>query len=492
MELSENEAKVLSYLASLPEKKKKIPETEITVAGLGDREVSSAVSWLETKGLIKVEKEKSVHYGLGEEGKEYLAEGLPEERLYSMLAESGRITVPEAIEKLGDKKARIALTQLAKLGIKPGKGRLEYQEIAGIHETFSRRREFLSALKEGEYTESMKELLEHFRKREGIIIEKKQLTRLITVNDEGRKYAATHKEEEKIGQLTSEIIVSGEWKSKAFRKYDLNAFVEPLSGASLHPLTYLVNKVRRIFLEMGFSEMKGHYIEHAAWNMDALFIPQDHPAREMQDTFYLKSAKKLPMEHPEITEIVKKTHEKGIKGYTGWEYKFDKSMAEDLLLRTHTTVNTIRYLYEHQEPPVAVFSVEKVFRHESVDWKHLAELHQIEGAVYSKDASISTLKWLMRIFYKRLGFTDIKLIPSYYPYTEPSMDVIVKINGREVELGGSGVFRPEVTKPLGLKEPVIAWGLGLERLAMIYYGLTDIREIYNSDINWLKTYKVRL
>lgn len=491
MELSDNEVRVLSFLVHLPEDKKKIQESEMKIEGLGDREVSSAISWLETKGLITVDKIKTVHYDLGEEGEEYLYEGLPEEKLFNTLSKRGKVTIREVTEEFGEKQAKIGMTQLAKLGIKPQKGELEFKEIPGIKELFLKRKKFLESLKKGEAPEET-EVLEHFKKREGVIQEKRQLLRIVKANKEGMEYIATHKEEEKIGELTSEIILSGEWKNKAFRKYDLNAFVEPLTGASMHPLTYLINKVRRIFLEMGFSEMKGHYIEHAAWNMDALFIPQDHPARDMQDTFYLKSHAKIPMEHPEITKIVKKTHESGIDGYSGWGYKFDSQMADDLLLRTHTTVNTIRYLYEHKEPPVAIFSVEKVFRHESVDWKHLAELHQIEGAVYSKDASISTLKWLMKVFYKRLGFTDIKLIPSYYPYTEPSMDVIVKINGKEVELGGSGVFRPEVTKPLGLKEPVIAWGLGLERLAMIYYGLTDIREIYNSDINWLKTYKIRL
>ncbi len=249
--------------------------------------------------------------------------------------------------------------------------------------------------------------------------------------------------------------------------------------------------VKEIFLELGFSEMPGHYIEYAAWNMDALFIPQDHPARDMQDTFYLDTKKKPEMEHPEVMDIFSRVHEKGIRGYRGWGYKWSREKASQLLLRTHTTVSTIRYLYEHPEPPQAVFSVEKVFRHESVDWKHLAELHQIEGAYYGKDASLASLKWLMREFYSRLGFRDLKFIPSYYPYTEPSMDVVGTIDGKEMELGGSGVFRPEVTKPLGLKVPVIAWGLGLERLAMIYFGLNDIRDIYQSDLDWLRTYRLR-
>ncbi|EQD78876.1 phenylalanyl-tRNA synthetase, alpha chain, partial [mine drainage metagenome] len=242
----------------------------------------------------------------------------------------------------------------------------------------------------------------------------------------------------------------------------------------------------------GFTEMRGHYVEYTGWNMDALFIPQDHPARDLQDTFYLESKFKPEFEHPEILDIVSRSHERGVRSYNGWGYKFNLKEAQRLVLRTHTTVSTIRSLYENHEPPVAIFSVEKVFRHESVDWRHLAELHQVEGAVYAKDANLSTLKGLMRHFYHELGFDDLEFIPSYYPYTEPSMDVVATLDEKEIELGGSGIFRPEVTIPVGLKYPVIAWGLGLERLAMILYGLKDIREIYNSDIDWLRNFQVRI
>ncbi|HLH86694.1 MAG TPA: phenylalanine--tRNA ligase subunit alpha, partial [Thermoplasmataceae archaeon] len=252
-----------------------------------------------------------------------------------------------------------------------------------------------------------------------------------------------------------------------------------------------IDIIREIFLSFGFREMSGHYIETAFWNMDALFIPQDHPARDLQDTFFLEGPE-MEIEHQEVIDSVRRSHEKGIRRYRGWEYKWSMDKAKQPLLRTHTTVSTIRTLYELKECPVALFSIEKVFRHESVDWKHLAELHQIEGAYYASDANLSTLKWLMTEFYSRLGFDDIRLVPSYYPYTEPSMDVVAYINGREIELGGSGIFRPEVTIPLGLKEPVIAWGLGLERLAMIFYGLDDIRRIYSSDLNWLRSFTLKM
>ncbi|MGC8609537.1 MAG: phenylalanine--tRNA ligase subunit alpha, partial [Thermoplasmata archaeon] len=231
------------------------------------------------------------------------------------------------------------------------------------------------------------------------------------------------------------------------------------------------------------------YIEYALWDMDSLFIAQDHPARDLQDTFYVSTSNMPEVENPEIEDSIKRIHERGSGKYSGWGYRWSHDKAMELVLRTHTTVNTARYLYK-SAPPKAIFSVEKVFRHESVDWKHLAEFHQIEGAVYSRDANVSTLKWMLRNFYSRIGFDEIKLIPSYYPYTEPSIDVIVNIDGKEVELGGSGILRPEVGRILGLKAPVIAWGLGLERLAMMYYDLTDIRQLYNSDFDWLQTYRI--
>ncbi len=253
-------------------------------------------------------------------------------------------------------------------------------------------------------------------------------------------------------------------------------------------MTYLIEEIRQIFLNMGFTEMSGQYIESTLWDMDALFIPQDHPARDMQDTFYVDSPG-FVIDNDQISKKIKRIHETGFDGYTGWGYRWSAEESRRLVLRTHTTVNTARYLYKNNEPPQAIFSIEKVFRHESVDWKHLAEFYQIEGAVYSKEVSVSTLKWILRDFYSKLGFKEIKLVPSYYPYTEPSLDVIVKINGREVELGGSGLFRPEVLKILGLRAPVMAWGMGLERLAMIFYGLTDVRDLYNTDFDFLSSFR---
>ena len=488
-EVSPSEARVLKFLAGKVGVQKSLSETEILPDGMNEREVSSAISWLDKKELLLVERKEHLSYALTDEGKRFLETGLPEEMAFKLAAKNGDIPTAELIEELGGKDGKIAIAQLARLGIKPSGGVVSVKGKDSLKDIFRKRTLFLSGLPQSAASDP--ELLDHFRKREDIISEKKRMERIVTLTDAGLKLSGQVSTEDQVSEITPDLLKNGTWRGRDFRRYDLNALVERINSAVFHPITFLKDRVRRIFLEMGFTEMTGHYVEYAGWNMDALFIPQDHPARDMQDTFYIDADREIPFEDKEVLKIFQEAHEKGVEEYSGWGYHWDVEKAKQLVLRTHTTVSTIHYLYKHKDAPQAAFSVEKVFRHESVDWKHLAELHQIEGTYYAKDASLSTLFWLMKEFYGRLGFHDLKFIPSYYPYTEPSLDVVVKINGKEMELGGSGVFRPEVTRPLGLKEPVVAWGLGLERLAMIYYGLDDIRDIYRTDIDWLRKFPLK-
>jgi phenylalanyl-tRNA synthetase alpha chain len=491
LDLSANEKQVLKEVLK-KQSKTGVSERSLKISGLGEREIASATSYLEKKGLFKIEPSLEVRYELGIEGRRYLAEGLPERKLLELLIELRKVAIPEVTKRMGED-GRVAITQLSQLGVKPESGVVvlpSEEKLEAIKGEITDRERLLSRILDN--PEGLNDTqVSKFRKRGTILLEKKTTSRIIFPTQLAKEIDLTDTED-KIGTLTPEIITSGKWKNEPFRSYDLNIKSEKQNRGFLHPLTLLMEKIRRIFLDMGFTEMNGHYVEYAGWNMDALFIPQHHPAREMQDTFYLEASAAPALEHPEVFDIIGKTHENGIPGYTGWGYRWDKAEARKLLLRTHTTVSTIRYLYEHPQSPQAIFSVDKVFRHESIDWKHLAELHQIEGAVCSPDASIASLKWLMKEFYLSLGFKNVRFIPSYYPYTEPSVDAVAEIDGREVELGGSGLFRPEVTRPLGIKDPVIAWGLGMERLAMLYYNLQDIREIYQSDIDWLRSFRIRI
>jgi phenylalanyl-tRNA synthetase alpha chain len=262
----------------------------------------------------------------------------------------------------------------------------------------------------------------------------------------------------------------------------------------------LIEEIREIFLELGFEEIKGNLVESAFWNFDALFQPQDHPAREMHDTFYLSSPSKAKLPEQGIIKRIAQTHESGWEtGSTGWGYKWSKEIAQRVVLRTHTTATTVKYLASHPSPPVKVFSIDRVYRNEKVNYKHLAELHQVEGIIVDKNSSLADLMGILKEFYNRLGLEKVRFWPSYFPYTEPSAEAVAFVekkvdseNGKEtstgrwLELGGMGMFRPEVTLPLGVSYPVLAWGQGLERLFMIKTEEGDIRTPYKNELSWLR------
>src|SRR3989344_487308 len=253
--------------------------------------------------------------------------------------------------------------------------------------------------------------------------------------------------------------------------------------ARTHPLKDTIDEIREIFVTLGFTEIIGSMAQPSFWNFDALFTPQDHPARELQDTFYLDglSAKKIG-----TSEQIRKISESHKKN---WRYYWDINEARKMVLRTHTTCVTIKHLAENKPDEARVFSLGRVFRNEKVSYKHLVEFNQIEGVVVGKNATMRDLMGIQREFYRRIGITKIKFWPTFFPYTEPSLQTMVYNDRLEkwVELFGMGIFRPEVTKPLGITKPVLAWGGGIERIAMLKYGLDDVREFYNNNLSWLRS-----
>jgi phenylalanyl-tRNA synthetase alpha chain len=316
---------------------------------------------------------------------------------------------------------------------------------------------------------------------------KEEVSRKFTLSEAGSNFDIDNISEDLIGEITPEMIKSGSWKDSKFQKYSHETNVEPSNISTLHPLTRFTEEIRSIFLQMGFTEIDGDYVESAFWNMDVLFIPQDHPARELQDTFYLSEPASFIINDEELLSKVKSIHEDG--GDTesvGWGSKWSKETAQQALLRTHTTVGTIRYLSNNPKPPVRVFSVGRVFRREALDATHLPEFTQVEGIIVEPNANFGMLIGVLKEFYHRMGFDDVRVRPAYFPYTEPSLEVEVRFGDKWLELGGAGIFRPEVTAPFGIDSPVLAWGLGLERLAMLRLGIKDIRMLYQSDIQWLK------
>lgn len=293
--------------------------------------------------------------------------------------------------------------------------------------------------------------------------------------------------------LTAEMLVSGSWKTANFKQYNFDAEGAVPSSGALHPLLKVREEFRNIFFEMGFAEMPtNRFVDSSFWCFDALYVPQQHAARDVQDTFFVKdppAAKNIPEDY--LKRVVE-AHENGSFGSTGYRYKFSREVTEKLVLRTHTTAVSAAMLYSiANQPggfkPAKLFSIDRVFRNEAVDATHLAEFHQVEGVVADYDITLGDLIGFMQIFFSKMGVTNLRFKPAYNPYTEPSLEIFSYHAGLKkwVEIGNSGMFRPEMLRPMGLPEGVnvLGWGLSLERPTMIRYGINNIRDLLGHKIS---------
>jgi len=292
-----------------------------------------------------------------------------------------------------------------------------------------------------------------------------------------------------ITKLTNEMLTHNTWKNKEFRKYNVLAESEEIYPGKRHILSRFIKKIRHIFTDMGFQEMQGPIVESSFWVFDALFQPQDHPARELADTFYVENYSKDKSNIPKkILEKVRKSHEKG------WHYKWSAEVSHKNVLRCHTTslsVKQLALLKKNNKKEGKYFAIGKVYRNETVDYKHLAEFYQVEGIIVSEKVKFKHLLGTLKEFYKKLGFEKIKFYPSYFPYTEPSVEIYVYFPSKNewIEMGGAGIFRPEVSETLCGIYPVLAFGLSLERPLMLLNGFSDIRKPYINKIDWLRLRK---
>jgi len=485
---------------------KKLPVNELVKrTGLSEAAVMRSSLWLSSKNLAKISEERESFVQLGSEGEKFLRDNLPERRLVTAVLKLGKkAALNDALEKAGltRQEGSIALGWAKRKGWlyarREGKKlilEVEKDPEKGLDElliaTLKKGRTHISELPSG-----LIKGLDFLRIRPNVVIISEETRRSISLTNKGLKAARQIKVlAEEVSQLTPELIRTGKWRRVKLREFDVKAPGPLVHPAKIHPAEQIIQQVRRIFLQMGFTEIRGPIIETAFWNFDALFQPQDHPAREMMDTFYLAKPKLGRLPNEKIVRQVGKTHENGwITGSIGWGYKWKREEARRLLLRTHTTAETIRYLAEHRETPVKVFSVDRVYRNEKVDYKHLAEFHQIEGIVMDKNVTLRDLMGTLKEFYSKLGLEKVQFWPSYFPYTEPSVQSTVYVPELKawIELCGMGVFRPEVTKPLGIKYPVLAWGGGLERIIMLKLGVEDIRDLYRNDLGWIRRTPVRL
>jgi phenylalanyl-tRNA synthetase alpha chain len=507
--LRENEQKTLLALQKLGGKGNIDQITR--QSGLAHSAVMRAALTLTSKKLVQVNEKPQTTITLNAEGKYHAERKLPERRLFNALIELGK---PTPIEKV------VAKAKLENAFISIGLGCLHLnnwatitgkEKLLTLNERFQRRGKIIGPPTQDPDKRPYEELLETLGDKGEVFIENlnipmKDAVKLL----KGRKLIETNEETEReialtdrgwkqvkkgiriveeISQLTPELIITGKWKTTKLRKFDVIAPGPAIYPGKLHPLQQIIQRAREIFLEMGFTEIRGPFVETAFWNFDALFQPQDHPAREMMDTFYLSHPQKGGLPVKSVVEKVAKTHENGwITGSRGWGYKWSADEARRLVLRTHTTSETIKYLSEHKKPPVKVFSVDRVYRNERVDYKHTAEFHQIEGIVMDKGVTLRDLMGTLKEFYRKFGLTKVQFWPSYFPYTEPSAQATVYVPKLKtwIELCGMGLFRPEVLAPMGIKHPVLAWGGGLERLAIVELGVDDIRLPYKNSLGWIR------
>jgi len=483
MDLSPNE---INLLKVLNKSSQSLAEASIET-GLGKKETMSAASWLKSKGLVDIMEESIIFYFANEEGKRYAEEGLPERRAAEWLNQMGESILDDL--PLDNTELKVVVGWLKKKNLvdleKTDDG-LKLKPTGNLDETPDEPLLVLLSQSKIPEDEIEVDLLSILKGRQ-LLSSQEKVNRIFSLTKEGKKIKLDSLDSDLVGNLTPSMLQSGEWKGKRFQRYSLDSIVETIDYSTLHPLTRFTEEIRSIFLQMGFTEIEGDYIESAFWNMDVLFIPQDHPARELQDTFYLSDPSTFLIKNKDLLNRVKAIHHDGGETESkGWGSDWSKKTAQQALLRTHTTVGTIRYLSENPTPPIRVFSIGRVFRRESLDATHLPEFTQVEGIIVEPEANFGMLIGILKEFYKRMGFSDIRVRPAYFPYTEPSLEVEVRFGDKWLELGGAGIFRPEVTAPFSIDCPVLAWGLGLERLAMLHLGLQDIRMLYQSDIQWLK------
>jgi phenylalanyl-tRNA synthetase alpha chain len=490
--LSPNERKILPYLE----------EDVIDIckkANLDKISVNRALEYLQNKKVINLIFDTKKIIELGVNGIFYKKKGLPERRLLHLLEKKRILSLEEAQKqsRLSGDEFKIsigALKNKALIEIKRGNIILNADKKGIVKKTLEESFLEILPIEYDNLTPEQMYAFKNLQKRKDIIQLKDKKKSLIDLTDLGKELIKMEfKNIELIEQITPEILKKEKlWKGKKFRRYDVTSPVSEIFCGKRHFVNQAVDYGRKIWTEMGFEEMEGDIVQTSFWNFDALFTAQDHPVREMQDTFFINKKSCLP--DKKIVEVVKKAHEDGVDKSKGWNYKWNEEESKKLVMRTHTTCLSARTLarLKSENLPVKFFAIGKCFRNETVDWSHGFEFNQTEGIVIDENANFRHLLGYLKQFFKKMGFEKVRFNPAYFPYTEPSVEVNVWHPEKKcwLELGGAGMFRPEVTIPLlGKHIPVLAWGPGFDRMLMDYYGIKDLREIYKNDINQLRKIK---
>ncbi|MFH2021169.1 MAG: phenylalanine--tRNA ligase subunit alpha [archaeon] len=472
-------------------------------SGLQEVEAMRAVQWLENKGAVTISTLEKEMLTLGANGTDYNKKGLPEKRFLKEIKDKSQ-KISELEKKLSKDEINICIGLLRKQSAI--EVRKENELIFSITEHGKKLLSHKSpeeSFIEGDFPKDAKNLSDKDKivasellKRKDILKKETKTVRTISLTKLGAELAALKLSGDVVDKLTGKMLKDGSWKGKEFRSFDVEINVPAIHGGRRHFTNQAVEYIKSIWLDLGFKEMTGTMIHTSFWDLDTLFVPQDHPAREMQDTFYVKTPAKGALPNKDFVSRIKNTHENGwTTGSLGWQTEWSEEKAKENILRTHTTVlsaQTISKL-KKENLPAKFFAVGKCFRNETLDWKHLFEFYQVEGIVVDEDANFSNLLGYLKEFFRKMGYPDVRIRPGHFPYTEPSAEVDVwhPVRKEWVELGGSGIFRPEVTKPLlGFPVPVLAWGLGLDRLVKDNWKIADIRDLYKNDIKQLRELNV--
>ena len=497
-----------SLLKTLADNQSTTIEVLSETTGLKIDQVRRGIEWLKYKDLVLIKDKSTVKISLGKNGLNAIDNGFPERRLVDLvkqgsdtmrkLANAGVFRDDELgvafrnavhVNKWLAQEPASKNSEETRLVVLPGADEESPEEtlLRKIHATPVMSQNQLSNMggSESKAFESLKK--RHF------VVEKKERESEIILSDKGRQLIE-HQQlnykgpdmktgEQLVNQLTSQLITSGGWKNVKLSSLDVEAPAPTVHAGKKHPLQNLIDEIKEVFIGMGFLEIEGPFVQSSFWNFDVLFTPQDHPAREMQDTFYVPQKKQiLTADDQQYIESVSRVHK------NGWKYEWDLEEAKRTVLRTHTTPVTIKYLADNKLQDARVFTVGRVFRNEKTSYKHLVEFNQIEGIVTGSNMTLRDLIGLQTEFYSKLGINKVKFWPTFFPYTEPSLQSMIynETLDRWVELFGMGIFRPEVTEPLGIKNRVLAWGGGIERIAMLRFGLNDVRDLYANNLGWLR------
>ncbi len=488
-------------------------EDRLTVArmqeelGFNEGQCNQALSWLSAKEYVQEEERRSrVYYELTDLGRDFARNGIPERRILHHVSEHGPTPMAELGAAVGLEKKDVgsAFGAMSKAGAvrMDDQKRVEVQEpdqadwVETVEALIARAAQN-GSISHGELSEADARLIGGMSKKRGAqgvpfkVVEREDVTYRLT--DAGLTAARSAAEAgltgEEVGALTPAMLRDGSWRRVSFREYNIDTPPARVSIGRRNPYAEYVDWVKDKLVGLGFEEFDGPLVETEFWNSDALFMPQFHAARDIHDVYKVKEPTHAgEMAQPYLDQVAA-THEDGWKtGSRGWRYGFDRDFTRRLILRSQGTVLSAKTLPEAKIPG-KYFGIVRCFRPDDVDATHLSDFYQTEGIVLGEEVNLRTLLGFLRIFAEEVaGADEVKYVPGYFPFTEPSVEVHIKhpVLGW-FELGGSGIFRPEVTEPLGVSVPVLAWGLGIDRMALMQLGLGDLRELFSNDLE-----KVRL